>query len=320
VSNTYVLIALAAVLACGYAQTQPTLSALLPAMVRREDLPRASALGQSATSVGLLLAPALGGVLVGHFGLRVPLFFDAASYLAIVVAGLLIRTRRRGGAVVGAATADPAPAWQARRDQLLWTMIVLIGAVVAAVSAINVAEVFFVRGVLHSTTTVYGLLSAVWTGTMLVGAWVLTRRRLTDAGLARAMAVTLLLTCLNVLAISAAPTVVVLLPLFVIGGACNGVENVAASVMLSRRAPEEARGRAFALFGAVVNGANALGYLLGGVLLGVLSVRLTIAGTALVGLVVTVVFAVPLLRAATRERLVARDGAAATSQPAGLTA
>jgi MFS family permease len=310
VSNAIALVALVAVLAGGYAVTQPTLAALMPAMVRRDDLARASALGQTATSVGLLIAPALAGVLVGQFGLRIPLLFDAASYLAIVAAGLALRTRRRGGAPAARPASGPATAsgpaavtaWRARDDRLVWTMMVLIGAVIAAVSAINVVDVFFVRGVLHSSTTMYGLLSAVWTGTMMIGAWLLTRRTLTDSGVSWAMVVALVVTCVDVLGLAAVPSVAVLLPLFVIGGISNGVENVAAGLMISRRTPDEFRGRAYAVYGAVANGANALGFLLGGVVLGVLSVRVTIAVAGAFGLAVTMIFAVPLLRAAARDR------------------
>ena len=87
---------LVALLACGLAVTQPTLAALLPAMVRPADLPRASAISQTAGSLGALAGPALAGLLVGQFGTRVPLLLDAVSYLALVAAGLLLRTRRGG--------------------------------------------------------------------------------------------------------------------------------------------------------------------------------------------------------------------------------
>jgi MFS family permease len=324
-SNAIMLIALTTVLACGYAQTQPTLAALVPAMVRRNDLSRASALGQTANSVGMLIAPALGGVLVGQFGLRVPLLFDAASYLAIVAAGLALRTRRRGGVATNPVEAAPDPvrtstgqdaparAWRLRDDRLMWATVVLFGAVVAAVSAVNVADVFFVRGALHSTTTAYGVLTAVWTGAAMIGAWLLARLRPSDAGLARMMVGSLVVTCVAVLAVSAAPNVIVLVPLFLLGGASNGAENVVATVLLSRRTPGQFQGRAFAVYGAVGNGAGAVGVLLGGVVLDVLPVRTTIAAASVFGLIVTAVFAVPMLREAARERQAAAAGSAAAA-------
>lgn len=101
------VVGLVALLACGLAVTQPCLAALLPAMVRPADLPRASAISQNAVSLGALGGPVLAGLLVGQFGTRVPLLLDAVTYLALVVAGLLLRTRR-GGRRPATAAAGPA--------------------------------------------------------------------------------------------------------------------------------------------------------------------------------------------------------------------
>src|SRR6266545_2804932 len=145
------IVALVALLGCGLAVTSPTINALLPEMVSRERLPKATAIGQTASSIGMLMAPALGGLLVGRFGLRVPLLIDAASYLAITVAALAVRTRRGGGPADATASTPDAPAWSMRRDPLMRAILVTVGAVVAAVSAVNVADVFFIRGDLHGS-------------------------------------------------------------------------------------------------------------------------------------------------------------------------
>src|SRR5690349_20386757 len=86
VSHPVAIIALVALLATGLAVTQPTLAALLPGMVRKDDLARASAITQTAGQLGMLIAPALAGILVGTTGPRVPLLLDAVSYLALVAA------------------------------------------------------------------------------------------------------------------------------------------------------------------------------------------------------------------------------------------
>src|SRR5688572_17384223 len=75
-AHPVVLIGLVALLATGLSITSPTFSALLPDMVRKEDLPRAAALGQTATAIGALAGPALAGVLVGQYGLRIPLLIN----------------------------------------------------------------------------------------------------------------------------------------------------------------------------------------------------------------------------------------------------
>src|SRR3954447_7548878 len=171
----------------------------------------------------MLLAPALGGLLVGQFGLRVPLLIDTATYLALTLAGLAIRTRR-GGAPAAASTtrADAQPAWSMRRDPLLRSVTIVVGVVVAAVSAVNVADVFFVRQTLHASPTAYGLLAAVWTGAMMVGGWLVVRRQLGDGGFALALLGSLAGACAAVLAAATVPAVGWMAPLWIVGGLCNG--------------------------------------------------------------------------------------------------
>src|SRR5689334_4695572 len=64
------LVGLVALVATGAAVTQPTFAALTPEMVRRADLPRASAIGQTAGSIGMLVGPPVAGLLVGLYGQR----------------------------------------------------------------------------------------------------------------------------------------------------------------------------------------------------------------------------------------------------------
>ncbi|MFG2105910.1 MFS transporter [Micromonospora chersina] len=301
------VIALVALLAAGLAVTQPVLAALVPAMVRAEDLPRAGALNQTAGTLGALAGPALAGLLVGQFGTRVPLLVDAVSYLALVAAGLLIRTRRGGrrptAPAAGAAT--PPPAWRFRGDPLLPVMVGSLAAVVAAVGAINVIEVFFIRETLHSSTTVYGLVTGAWTLGIVVGGWLFARlaRRLTDDGALLGAGLVLLGgCCLAVLASAAVPTAWLLVPIWLAGGVGNGGDNVFNNLLLARRVPEVARGRAFAIFGAAVQGAGMGGYLIGGLLLEVAAPRPLVAGCGVAGVLVVVAAAWPVRRAVRAER------------------
>lgn len=176
--NPFLIMMLVAGLAAGLAVTQPVLSALVPAMVQSADLPRASAITQTAGSLGALAGPALAGLLVGQFGVRLPLLLDAGSYLALVAAGMLLRTRR-GGAHGENSTvsgcAGRASTWRLRRDPLLVTMVATLAAVVGAVGAVNVIEVFYLRETLHSSTTMFGIVSGSWTVGVLIGAWVFAR-------------------------------------------------------------------------------------------------------------------------------------------------
>jgi MFS family permease len=295
-----VIIALVALLASGLAVTQPTLAALLPAMVRREDLAKASGINQTAGLVGMLIAPALAGVLVGQFGARVPLLLDAVSYLSLVVAGLLIRTRRSPAAQPAAAVTG---SWKLRDDRLVAVMVGAIAAVVAGVGAINVIEVFFIRETLGASATVFGLVSATWSGGMLVGALLFGRlgRRWTHPGrlveLCLALAAA---TCAFVLAGAGVWHALLLLPLWFVGGICNGGINVFTNVVMAERVPAAARGRAFASMGAAIQGAGMIGFVVGGPLVDSFAPRPLVAAAGVAGLVAVVV-CLPVVRRAGRE-------------------
>src|SRR5205823_1817599 len=134
--SPWLLVILAALLAAGLAVTAPTFAALLPDMAGPDGVGRAMAISQSAGSIGALAGPALAGVLVGLYGLEVPLLVDAASFVAVVGAGLLLHTRRI--AIVPAPSslpvgAVPAPAWRTRTDPLLTMTIAMVGALTLTV-------------------------------------------------------------------------------------------------------------------------------------------------------------------------------------------
>jgi MFS family permease len=292
VTSPALIIALVAVLATGLAVTQPVIAALLPEMVRRDDLAKAGGINQTAGMIGMLIAPALAGLLVGQVGARVPLLLDAVSYLALVAAGRLLRTRRRPGAP-GAVTA-PATGWRLRDDRILTVMVAALAAAVGGVNAINVVEVFFIRDTLHASTTVFGLVSASWTTGMLIGAVLfgrVGRRWITVRMLLALMAGS----CVPVLLGAAVPTALLLVPLWVFGGICNGGINVGTMVIIADRAPAGARGRAYAAMNSAVQGAGMVGLFAAGPLLEFFAPRPLVAAAGAAGLLATLA-CLPMVR------------------------
>jgi len=279
------IIGLVALLSCGLAVTQPTLGALIPRMVRAEDLAKASGISQTAGTLGMLVAPALAGVLVGQSGGgRLPLLLDAASYLALAVAGLTVRTRR----AINQQKARQAAAWRVRHDRTLVVMIGALAAVIAGLDSFNVFQVFFIRDTLGASATVFGLVAASWTGGMLVGSAVFGR---TPRRWITVPALFLLITvsCVPILAASAVTGALWLIPLWIIGGIGNGGVNLYLMVIVAGRAPAEAHGRAFAALGAVVQGAGLAGLLIAGPLVELFDPRLLVAAAGAVGLSTTLI-------------------------------
>jgi MFS family permease len=307
------IIALVATLAIGLAIAAPTMSALTPLMVGRQNLAKAGGISQTAATMGMLVAPALGGVLVGAFGSRIPLLIDAGTYLSIPIAGLLIRTRRGGRfrtvpAATGGGSADAEPAigrqpvFRMRSDALLWPLMVMIGAVIAAISAVNVIEVFFIRQTLHASSTVYGLVAATWIVGMVFGAVIRGRQLRDDVGTAKVLLLNNLATGVAITVAGLVPDVGWVVPLWLLGGVLNGMENVGIGVILGTRVPAEVRGHASAIFNSIAGGTNAFGYLAGGALLAIASPRVLVIACGLAGVAAAAIFGVPLTRAMRRER------------------
>jgi MFS family permease len=260
----------------------------------------------------MLAGPALGGLQVGAYGMHVPLLIDAATFLAIAAAGLALRTRRGRKTAPAPQAADaahqdadaahpdaddaPRVGWRLRDDRLLLTLMTAMASVIAAVTAVSVVEIFFVRETLGASDTMYGIVSAVWTLGMLVGAVPFGRvGRGDDHRLLTLLLVLLACVSVIVLGSSGVQAAVWLLPLYLIGGGLNAGLNVLAGVVLVRRVPDAVRGRVLGTFGAVASSANVLGYALGGLLMPFFTPRSLLAGTGAAGLVVAVVFLVPVL-------------------------
>ncbi len=262
----------------------PTRAALLPAMVTRDDLPKASAIGQTAGSIGLMAGPALAGLLVGTSDVRRALQVASFGFVATIIAGLLIKTRR--GASVSKVDTPPV-AWKLADDPMLRAAAWGFALVIGAVSAVNVAAVFFIRGTLGSSATMYGLVDAAWTAGMLAGAWLFARwlrPHTTDLAVVRWMFVSLGVLSVIVGAVGAAPAVLWVVPCYLLGGTLNGGENVMVGTLLGRRAPGPARGRASAALQSRVQGGALLGYVAGGLALDVIEPRWVFIGAGVLGL------------------------------------
>lgn len=318
------IIGLVALLSTGLAITQPTLAALTPEMVGREHLPKAMSISQTAGAVGMLAGPALGGLLVGVYGVRLPLLLDAVTFLAIVAAGLALRTRRGGRAGATAHThptvqthstapahAAPSPevsaasgaVWRLRDDRILMTFLTALGAVIAAVTAVSVVELFFVRETLHASTVMYGLVGAAWTLGTLVGAWPFSRVRGDDRRMVTIFLFLLAGLSVIVLVSAGVPAAIWLVPFYIVGGGLNAGLNVLAGVTLGRRVPSAIRGRVAGVFTGVANTATMVGYGMGGALLPYFSPRSLIAAAGFASLLVASLFLVPVVTGALRAKV-----------------
>src|SRR5215468_8595830 len=244
-------LALVAVLGAGQAVNGATWQALLPSIVDVDRLPAALGLSQSARTAAGIAAPAIAGVLTGRYGATMPLLLDAATFLAVAVAGLAVRTRRTasaGGRMRGGYAI-------VRDDAALVTLLALLGGFIALGAMVNVVEVFLVRDTLSASATWYGVVGGTWAIGMLLGSLIGGRWH-DQRALVRVIVCGAVVLSLAMVGYAAAPAVGWLLPVAVAGGAANGLLNLGVAAMIMLRAPEDALGRVSATVNAVTSAAR----------------------------------------------------------------
>src|SRR5213078_2790433 len=74
----------------------PTLSALIPELVRREEIQSAISIDRSVFHGSRVIGPAVGGYLVSAFGIASAFFANALSFVALIIAILSLPPRRKG--------------------------------------------------------------------------------------------------------------------------------------------------------------------------------------------------------------------------------
>src|SRR6266513_2759379 len=74
----------------------PTLSALVPELVKREEIQSAISIDRSVFHGSRVVGPAIGGVLVSVWGLASAFFANALSFVALIIAILSLPPRRKG--------------------------------------------------------------------------------------------------------------------------------------------------------------------------------------------------------------------------------
>jgi MFS family permease len=152
----------------------------------------------------------------------------------------------------------------------------------------NVALVFFAKDTLEVGDGGYGVLVSVWTAGMVAGIF-LVARRLSRQALAPGVILADASTGVAVLAAAAWPVFGWAIGLFVVGGAGNGIGNVARRSLIHHRTPDRLHGRVFAANSALLSSGQIAAVALGGIFVEAIGPRVTLlvagAGTVAVSMI-----------------------------------
>jgi Na+/melibiose symporter-like transporter len=278
VQETSFVLAMTVLLGVSFAIIQPAEFALVPSVSGPDRVQEANGHIESARYAGFALGPLIGGFLFAAGGLELPMLVNAASFAAVCLVALTLKVRRDPAALD---REDHQP--RARdgiaylfRDRTLSLAMVVAFTSLLFMSAVWVADIFFVREVLGQGETSYGLMLTTWTVAMLAGASFLAPRiaaaAVASTGLA-AVAIQGAGLALPALWLSFG----FLLACSFLGGLAHGVKNVMFRSLIHARVPESLHGRAFAAYNGIRNGAELGAFAAGGFLVAAVGARGTLA-------------------------------------------
>jgi MFS family permease len=167
------IVTLAVCLGVCIAFEMPALNALVPELVKRDEIATAIALDRSVFHGTRLVGPAIAGWMVGVWGAAWAFFANAASFLALIIAIVSLPPRdrgtdeeeeqRRSGFAEGLR--------YVRQDRTILAMIALIASsTIFVFPFLSVILPLYVRNILHLSASSFGKLMAVSGSGSLLGA------------------------------------------------------------------------------------------------------------------------------------------------------
>ena len=282
---------------CG-AVENPTLMALLPHLVSREDFSKQMGFSQTLYAIAGLFGPAAGGILVSQSGFTIPFVCDAVSFLILGAAPYLLNVNRKPEFTEGEDKIKAADGMKfIFHDRYLRSLAILLAAFLFAAGTINIANLFLLTKVLHASVFIYGLSGAFFASGMIVGGIGLMRVTIHESQRSKLVVAVLVLTSLLILLMSASGHWSIVLVLDLLIGLLISVLTNSISTIFILRAPSEMRGRIGAALNAFLNLGTIGALVLSGPILDWLGSRrlLMVAGVA--ALLLIAIFSPAVIRA-----------------------
>ncbi|HEX4962340.1 MAG TPA: MFS transporter [Thermoanaerobaculia bacterium] len=241
----------------------PAGGALVPTLVEPEQLRPANALFQGSTVLTQMAGPAPAGFLISAFGVASALFFDALSFLGVIVALFKVpeppkAPKPQGGQAGSGMLHSIAEGLRAvRRDPALLSLMFLFGALNFCVAGpIGVGLAVMAKDRFHSAVA-FGTFLSCFSAGMLVGI-VLGGRVKKPRRRGLQLAIMSVLTGLELIGMGLAPKYVVITVLLALMGLGVGVVNVQFSSWVQLRVERAVLGRVMSVLMLAVVGLNPL--------------------------------------------------------------
>ena len=262
----------------------PATMAMLPDLVKEEDLMRANSITEAVTSFSYILGPILGGIIYGMGGVRAAFLINGISFLGSGVSELFIvyhqKTRKLEHVkeVINDLREGISFIWSHTGLLILLTMGLCINFVVGPIFAVLIPYVL--RIVMKFSSEQYGLIQTAFMAGALLGNLIiggLLARTKVEKMLKRGFLIHTLI--MFVFAFLIFPEAMdrlgyaswimfcAIFLTFILMGAASAFVNTPISVGLQKLAPTEFRARVFSVTGVIVQAVVPLGYGIMGFLL-----------------------------------------------------
>jgi MFS family permease len=266
-------------LAYGVANTidMPTRQAFLVEMVGKSDLMNAIALNSGMFNAARIVGPALAGFLIAHWGMAPAFFFNALSFVPVLVVLTAIRTEGLPRGRTGRRLAEEIRegiGYAVRTPRIMLTLSMVL-AVSAFLFNYNVVVPLLARDVLHQEARGFGLLMTTLGIGAVAGAVALAMSRPGRPPVV-ALAVPALVQGVATALLAGVTTVRTAAALLLVMGFCGILFMAGSNSTLQLTVPDELRGRVMSLHTLVFAGVTPIGSLLVGSLAETFGVRTSI--------------------------------------------
>ncbi len=262
----------------------PARMAMIPEIVKSENLTEANSLSQMTYMLSVILGPIIGATTIYIFGYLWVFIFDSASYFfsACMISLISYRYERKKAEKKRSFEELKEGIRYIRENPAVKLLILIFSCVMLFVGGLNVAYPIYVRDVMKMNISAYSLLEVLYgigtiVGSITIGfiAGKISSARALLSGI-MGIGVMILLLGLYPIAIVA----------FIFGGFFIGFFvgfiNAPATTILQRCVEEEFRGRVFGAQGAIIQGSMLISILVIGFLISLVGIFFVIYLTAIV--------------------------------------
>lgn len=251
--------------------SSPAQQAIVPSLIKRDELGAAVAMNSVAFNLSRVIGPTAGAFVVNTLGIAWAFALNGLSYVALIAALLIIHPAvqaRRAGARPGLRESLGI----VRRDRRLVLLLVVVGSVSFALDPVTTLSPAYAKEVFKQPDTLVGFLLAAF-GIGAVTAAVFASGR--TATPYRRIALMLSLCSLGTVAFALVPV----LPLAVVALLVTGFGYLAghtrANALLQLSVPDEQRGRVMALWSVCFLGGRPVASLIDGAISSVAGIHIS---------------------------------------------